>query len=86
MIGGALVGTFLGILIAYGFVEPVANLLEQKAHEEGKIYQMIKMVLLASMSGYAPQVAIEFGRKTLGSHVRPGFLELEEELKARKGK
>jgi chemotaxis protein MotA len=47
---------------------------------------MIKMVLLASMSGYAPQVAIEFGRKTLGSHVRPGFVELEEELKARKGK
>ena len=47
---------------------------------------MIKMVLLASMSGYAPQVAIEFGRKTLGSHVRPGFTELEEELKARKGK
>lgn len=86
MIGGALVGTFLGILIAYGFVEPVANLLEQKAHEEAKIYQMIKMVLLASMSGYAPQVAIEFGRKSLGSHVRPGFIELEEELKARKGK
>lgn len=86
MIGGALVGTFLGILIAYGFVEPVANLLEQKSHEEGKIYQMIKMVLLASMSGYAPQVAIEFGRKTLGSHVRPSFIELEDELKARKGK
>lgn len=86
MIGGALVGTFLGILIAYGFVEPVAKLLEQKAHGDAKIYQMIKMVLLASMSGYAPQVAIEFGRKTLGSHERPGFTELEEELKARKGK
>jgi len=86
MIGGALVGTFLGILIAYGFVEPVAKLLEQKAQGDGKIYQMIKMVLLASMSGYAPQVAIEFGRKTLGSHDRPGFVELEEELKARKGK
>ena len=86
MIGGALVGTFLGILISYGFVEPVAGLLEQKAAEEGKIYQTIKMVLLASMSGYAPQVAIEFGRKTLGAHVRPTFIELEEELKARKGK
>ena len=86
MIGGALVGTFLGILISYGFVEPVAGLLEQKAAEEGKIYQTIKMVLLATMSGYAPQVAIEFGRKTLGSHVRPTFAELEEELKARKGK
>jgi len=86
MIGGALVGTFLGILIAYGFVEPVAKQLEQKAHSDSKIYQMIKMVLLASMSGYAPQVAIEFGRKTLPSHDRPGFIELEEELKARKGK
>lgn len=86
MIGGALVGTFLGILISYGFVEPVAKLLEQKAAEEGIIYKCIKMVLLASMSGYAPQVAIEFGRKTLDSHSRPSFTELEEELKARKGK
>jgi chemotaxis protein MotA len=51
MIGGALVGTFLGILIAYGFVSPVANLLEQKAQEGSKIYQVIKVVLLASMSG-----------------------------------
>lgn len=86
MIGGALVGTFLGILISYGFVEPVAKLMEQKAHEEATIYKCIKMVLLASMSGYAPQVAIEFGRKTLDAHSRPSFRELEEELKARKGK
>lgn len=86
MIGGALVGTFLGILISYGFVAPIAGLLEQKAHEGATIYRCIKMVLLASMSGYAPQVAIEFGRKTLGSHERPSFRELEEELKARKGK
>lgn len=86
MIGGALVGTFLGILISYGFVSPVASLLEQKAHEGATIYKCIKMVLLASMSGYAPQVAIEFGRKTLDSGVRPSFSELESELKARKGK
>lgn len=86
MIGGALVGTFLGILISYGFVEPIAGLLENKAKESGKIYQLIKMVLLASMSGYAPAVAVEFGRKTLDSHDRPSFRELEEELKARKGK
>lgn len=86
MIGGALVGTFLGILISYGFVEPVSKLLEQKANEGATIYKTIKMVLLASMSGYAPQVAIEFGRKTLGAGVRPSFIELEEELKARKGK
>ena len=86
MIAGALVGTFLGIYLAYGFVAPVAGLVEQKANESGVIYKTIKMVLLASMSGYAPQVAIEFGRKTLGAHERPSFRELEEELKARKGK
>ena len=86
MIGGALVGTFLGILISYGFVSPIASLLEQKAHEGSKIYQVVKVVLLASMSGYAPQVAVEFGRKVLFSGVRPSFTELEAELKARKGK
>jgi chemotaxis protein MotA len=86
MIGGALVGTFLGILVSYGFVAPVAGQLEQKAEEGGKIYQCIKAVLLASMNGYAPQVAVEFGRKVLYSTDRPGFLEMEEDLKARKGK
>jgi chemotaxis protein MotA len=86
MIGGALVGTFLGILISYGFVQPVAGQLEQKAEEGGKIYQCIKAVLLASMNGYAPQVAVEFGRKVLYSGDRPKFSELEEDLKSRKGK
>ncbi len=86
MIGGALVGTFLGILVSYGFVAPIAGQLEQKAEEGGKIYQCIKAVLLASMNGYAPQVAVEFGRKVLYSTDRPTFVELEEDLKARKGK
>ena len=86
MIGGALVGTFFGILLAYGFVTPVATILENKAHEGSKIYQVIKVVLLASMSGYAPQVAVEFGRKVLFSSDRPTFAELEAELKARRGK
>ncbi|MDR2508352.1 MAG: flagellar motor stator protein MotA [Candidatus Accumulibacter sp.] len=86
MIGGALVGTFLGILISYGFVAPVASQLEQKASEASRIYLVIKAVLLASMSGYAPQVAVEFGRKVLLSSDRPSFIELESELKSRKGK
>ncbi|MQY51631.1 flagellar motor stator protein MotA [Rhodocyclus tenuis] len=86
MIGGALVGTFLGILVSYGFLAPIASQLAQKAEEGTKIYQCIKVVLLASMSGYAPQVAVEFGRKVLFSTDRPSFRELEEELKARKGK
>ncbi len=86
MIGGALVGTFLGILLSYGFIEPIANQLNQKVDEGSKIYQCIKAVLLASMNGYAPQVAVEFGRKVLYSSDRPSFSELEEDLKARKGK
>jgi chemotaxis protein MotA len=84
MIGGALVGTFLGILLSYGFVAPIASMLEQKSEASGKIYQCIKAVLLASMSGYAPQVAVEFGRKVLYSTDRPGFAELESEIKSRK--
>jgi len=84
MIGGALVGTFLGILISYGFVAPIAGQMEQKCEEEGKIFQVIKSVLLASMNGYAPQVAVEFGRKVLYSNDRPSFLELEADLKERK--
>lgn len=86
MIGGALVGTFLGILISYGFISPLAGQLEQKAGEGSKIYQCIKVVLLASMNGYAPQVAVEFGRKVLYSTERPTFAELEEDIKSRKGK
>ena len=86
MIGGALVGTFLGILISYGFVAPIAGQMEQKCEEEGKIFQVVKSVLLASMNGYAPQVAVEFGRKVLYASDRPNFLELEADLKARKGR
>ena len=86
MIGGALVGTFLGILLAYGFVAPIAGQLEQRVEEEGKIFQVVKTVLVDSMNGYAPQVAVEFGRKVLYSGDRPRFIELEEDLKARKGK
>jgi chemotaxis protein MotA len=81
MIGSALVGTFLGILLAYGFAEPLAGLLEQKIDDDGKELQCIKTVLLASMQGYAPQIAIEFGRKVLYSTDRPSFAELEALVK-----
>jgi chemotaxis protein MotA len=84
MIGSALVGTFLGILLAYAFAEPLAGLLEQKVEESGKELQCIKTTLLASMQGYAPQVAIEFGRKVLLSTARPTFLELESHVKGKK--
>jgi chemotaxis protein MotA len=84
MIGSALVGTFLGILLSYAFAEPLAGLLEQKVEESGKELQCIKTTLLASMQGYAPQVAIEFGRKVLLSTVRPTFGELEAHVKGKK--
>jgi chemotaxis protein MotA len=84
MIGSALVGTFLGILLAYGFVEPLGGLLEQKVEDAGKELQCIKTTLLASMQGYAPQVAIEFGRKVLYSGDRPTFTELESHVKGKK--
>ncbi|MDR1849797.1 MAG: flagellar motor stator protein MotA [Zoogloeaceae bacterium] len=86
MIGGALVGTFLGILTGYGFVAPIASLLNLAAEDNSKVYGVVKAVLLASMSGYAPQVAIEFGRKNVPVDSRANFLELEEELKNRKGR
>jgi chemotaxis protein MotA len=84
MIGSALVGTFLGILLAYGVVEPLGGLLEQKIDENGKELQCIKTTLLASMQGYAPQVAVEFGRKVLYSGDRPTFAELEGHVKGKK--
>ena len=84
MIGSALVGTFLGILLAYAVAEPLAGLLEQKNDESGKELQCIKTTLLASMQGYAPQVAVEFGRKVLYSTERPNFAELEAHVKGKK--
>ena len=84
MIGSALVGTFLGILLAYAFVEPLGGLLEQKVDEGSKELQCIKTTLLASMQGYAPQVAVEFGRKVLFSGDRPTFAELEAHVKGKK--
>jgi chemotaxis protein MotA len=84
MIGSALVGTFLGILLAYCVVEPLGGLLEQKNDEGTKELQCIKTTLLASMQGYAPQVAVEFGRKVLYSGDRPTFAELESHVKGKK--
>lgn len=81
LIGHALVGTFLGILLAYGFVGPLSGLLEQKLEESTKMFQTVKVTLLASLNGYAPAIAVEFGRKVLYSTERPGFAELEDHVK-----
>jgi chemotaxis protein MotA len=86
LIAKALVGTFLGILLAYGFVGPLASLLEQKLDESSKAFQCIKVTLLASLNGYAPALSVEFGRKVLYSTERPSFSELEDHIKQSKSK
>ena len=86
LIAHALVGTFLGILLAYGFVGPLSTLLEQKLEESTKMFQTVKVTLLASLNGYAPALAVEFGRKVLYSTERPTFAELEDHIKKAKSK
>jgi len=80
----ALVGTFLGILIAYGVVAPISSELANRAEQEGAFYQVIKTCLMANLNGYAPQVAVEFGRKVVPHHDRPAFSELDEYLSSLK--
>jgi chemotaxis protein MotA len=82
LIGGALVGTFLGVLLSYGFVAPIASSLQARYDAEAKYFQCIKAGLLAYMQGYAPAVATEFARKALLSEVRPTFYEVEEAVAA----
>ncbi|GAB4350046.1 MAG: flagellar motor stator protein MotA [Gammaproteobacteria bacterium] len=85
LIAAALVGTFLGILLAYGFVSPVANLLEVHVDESSKYFQTIKSGMIAFVNGSPPPTAVEFARKVAYSTERPSFLELEEHLRNAKG-
>ncbi|MCH7958178.1 MAG: flagellar motor stator protein MotA [Proteobacteria bacterium] len=78
LIGAALVGTFAGILMSYGLVGPVASSVEQSFNADSSYLGCIKTGIIAHMQGYAPQVSIEFARKTLNSNVRPTFSEVEE--------
>lgn len=78
LIGGALVGTFAGILISYGFLAPIAQSVGRSFEADAKYHDCIKAGLIAHMQGYAPQVSIEFSRKTLPGGVRPTFIEVEE--------
>ncbi|MEE7546695.1 flagellar motor stator protein MotA [Xanthomonas sp. Kuri4-1] len=80
-VAAALVGTFLGILLAYGFVAPLSAAMEARAEQDSRIYESVKTALLACLRGYNPKIALEFARKTLPSNVRPGFSEFEQHLK-----
>lgn len=78
LIGGALVGTFLGVWLSYGFIAPIANAIKERNEAEIKYYLCMKTCILAFLQGAAPQVAIEFGRKILIHEVQPTFIEVEE--------
>ena len=81
-VAAALVGTFLGILLAYGFVAPLAAAVEARAEQDSRIYESVKTALLACLRGYNPKIALEFARKTVPSNLRPGFSEFEQHLKS----
>lgn len=83
-VGAALVGTFLGILLAYGFAGPMGNAMAEQAEEDSKLLECAKICIMATLNGYTPQIAVEFGRKALYSHLRPSFAELEEHIKNQK--
>jgi len=82
MIGGALVGTFLGVLLAYGMAGPFASRLKAVVEEESKYYEVIRAVLVAHLHGNAPQVSVETGRKMAPNQHMPSFQELEEAVQS----
>jgi chemotaxis protein MotA len=84
-IGAALVGTFLGVLLCYGFVGPMAKHLEFIAAEESQYMNVIKVALLSFIGGgAAPKVAVEFGRRVIPANMKPSFLEMEEAFRGSK--
>jgi chemotaxis protein MotA len=82
LIGSALVGTFLGVFIAYGFIGPFSARLGQIVDEESQFYKIIKDVLVAHLHGNAAQVSVEIGRGQVPTAAQPSFAELEEALGA----
>ncbi len=81
LIGGALVGTFLGVFLAYGLVGPFATKVKDVTQEDSHFYKLIREVLVANLHSHATNICIEVGRQNTPSHIRPSFSELEEALK-----
>jgi chemotaxis protein MotA len=81
MIAHALVGTFLGIYLAYGLVAPLASRIDRQVAESLKMLQCMRVIMVANLQGMAPMLAIEFGRKALHSTERPTALELEKHVR-----
>lgn len=82
LIGGALVGTFLGVFLAYGLVGPFAAKVKDVTEEEANFYKLIREVLVANLHNHATNICIEVGRQNTPSHCRPSYSDLEEALKA----
>ncbi|MCL4537121.1 MAG: flagellar motor stator protein MotA [Nitrospirae bacterium] len=80
-IGAALVGTFLGVLMCYGFVGPMARNMEYTANEDKEYLNVLKVALVAFVGGAAPQIAVEFGRRVIPGNVKPTFVEVEEAIR-----
>jgi chemotaxis protein MotA len=78
LIGAALVGTFLGIFLSYAVVGPIATKIKIVRDKNNRLYVIVKQTLLAYMNGSLPQVAIEFGRKTISSYDRPSIDAVEQ--------
>ena len=85
-IGAALVGTFLGVLMCYGFASPIATRLEYHAKDKEIYFNVIKTALVAFVGDTAPRIAVESGRRAIPSEDRPTFIELEEAIKSWKAK
>lgn len=81
MIGGALVGTFLGVFLAYGIVGPFATRVKAVVDEDGHFYQLIREVLVANLHNHPANICIEVGRQNTPHHVRPTFSDLEASLR-----
>jgi chemotaxis protein MotA len=80
MIGGALVGTFLGVFLAYGLVGPMSTRLANIVEADHSFYKIIQSVLVAHLHGNAAQISVEIGRGNVPTEAQPSFLELEESL------
>jgi len=83
-VGAAMVGTFLGVLLCYGFVGPMGRNLEHSASEKVQYLNVLKVALISFLGGSVPKVAVEFGRRVIPENVQPSFVEIEEALRQRK--
>ncbi|AKO98756.1 MAG: flagellar motor stator protein MotA [Marinovum algicola] len=84
MIGGALVGTFLGVFLAYGLVGPFAARVKTVVEDDAHFHQLIREVLVANLHAHPTNICIEVGRQNTPTHIRPDFNDLEEALKSLK--